>query len=189
MWSRSSSRPTYDICPGTRYETLHGRSVKFPPPKLTGTVQALEETDTLCLHREDLLAVVRNRFEVVEKILEVIACRICNTDTLLAEAHFLDITSRLAKKILDLGDAFGIREEGRVRIGAGITQKDLASMVGATAESPQIPETLSSRWAGHLDVAPRDFLPTAVPPCAAPGQYGPCRTDICRGGFPRRTRR
>jgi CRP-like cAMP-binding protein len=54
---------------------------------------------------------------------------------LLADVHFLDITSRLAKKILDLGDTFGIREGGKVRIGVKITQKDLASMIGATRES------------------------------------------------------
>ena len=101
----------------------------------SATVQALEETDTLCLHREDLLALMRNRFDVVEKILEVLARRIRDTDVLLAEAHFLDITSRLAKKILELGDTFGIREGGQVRIGMKITQKDLASMIGATRES------------------------------------------------------
>jgi CRP/FNR family transcriptional regulator, cyclic AMP receptor protein len=101
----------------------------------SATVQALEETDTLCLHREDLLALMRNRFDVVEKILEVLARRIRDTDVLLAEAHFLDITSRLAKKILELGDTFGIREGGQVRIGMKITQKELASMIGATRES------------------------------------------------------
>jgi len=114
---------------------LLGELSLFDGQPRSATVQALEETDTLCLHREDLLAVMRNRFDVVEKILEVLARRIRNTDMLLAEAHFLDITSRLAKKILDLGDAFGIREGGHVRIGVKITQKDLASMIGATRES------------------------------------------------------
>ncbi|HEX9204986.1 MAG TPA: Crp/Fnr family transcriptional regulator [Candidatus Deferrimicrobiaceae bacterium] len=101
----------------------------------SATVQALEETETLCLHREDLLALMRNHFDVVEKILEVLARRIRETDMLLADRDFLDITSRLAKKILDLGDTFGIREGGQVRIGVKITQKDLASMIGATRES------------------------------------------------------
>jgi CRP-like cAMP-binding protein len=78
---------------------------------------------------------MRNRFDVVEKILKVLARRIRDTDMQLAEAHFLDITSRLAKKIVDLGDAFGVREEGQVRIGVKITQKGLASMIGATRES------------------------------------------------------
>jgi CRP/FNR family cyclic AMP-dependent transcriptional regulator len=101
----------------------------------SATVQALEATETLCLNREDLLALMRDRFSVVEKILGVLARRIRNMDTLLAEAHFLDITSRLAKKILDLSDAFGIREGGQVRIGVKVTQKELASMIGATRES------------------------------------------------------
>lgn len=101
----------------------------------SATVQALEETETLCLRREDLLALMRNRFPVVEKILEVLARRIRDTDTLLAESHFLDITSRLAKKILDLGEAYGVREGEHVRIGVKITQKELASMIGATRES------------------------------------------------------
>jgi len=101
----------------------------------SATVQALEETESLCLRREDLLTLMRNRFDVVEKILSVLAHRIRETDMLLADKHFLDITSRLAKKILELGDTFGIREGGRVRIGVNVTQKDLASMIGATRES------------------------------------------------------
>src|SRR5512140_74450 len=114
---------------------LLGELSLFDGKPRSATVQALEETETLCLHREDLLALMRNRFDVVEKILEVLARRIRDTDMLLAESHFLDITSRLAKKILDLGDAFGVREGGRVLIGVKITQKDLASMIGATRES------------------------------------------------------
>lgn len=101
----------------------------------SATVQALEKTETLCLHRKDLLALMRSRFDVVEKILEVLVRRIRDADMLLAERNFLDITSRLAKKILDLGDTHGIQEGGQIRIGVKITQKDLASMIGATRES------------------------------------------------------
>src|SRR5512145_1225808 len=101
----------------------------------SATVQALEETETLCLHRRDLLALMRTRFDVVEKILEVLARRIRDADMLLADMSFLDVTSRLAKKILDLGDTSGIEEGGQIRIGVKITQKDLAAMIGATRES------------------------------------------------------
>ena len=114
---------------------LLGELSLFDGKPRSATVQALEETETLCLHREDLLALMRGRFDVVEKILVVLAGRIRDTDMLLADKHFLDITARLAKKILDLGDTFGIREGGQVRIGVKITQKDLASMIGATRES------------------------------------------------------
>ena len=114
---------------------LLGELSLFDGKPRSATVQALENTETLCLHREDLLALMRDRFDVVEKILEVLARRIRETDMLLAEVHFLDITSRLAKKILDLGDAFGVREGGATRIGVKMTQKELASMIGATRES------------------------------------------------------
>ena len=114
---------------------LLGELSLFDGKSRSATVLALEETVTLCLHREDLLALMRNRFDVVEKILAVLARKIRETDMLLADVHFLDITSRLAKKILDLGDTFGIREGGQVRIGVKIIQKDLASMIGATRES------------------------------------------------------
>jgi len=114
---------------------LLGELSLFDGKPRSATVQALEDTETLCLRREDLLTLMRTRFDVVEKILKVLAHRIRDTDMLLAESHFLDITSRLAKKILDLGDAFGVREGGQVRIGVKITQKDLASMIGATRES------------------------------------------------------
>ena len=115
---------------------LLGELSLFDGKPRSATVHALEDTETLCLHREDLLALMRERFDVVEKILEVLARRIRDTDMLLAESHFLDITSRLAKKILDLGDAFGVPEGGgRIRVGVKTTQKDLASMIGATRES------------------------------------------------------
>jgi len=101
----------------------------------SATVQALENTETLCLHRKDVLDLMRSRFDLVERILEVLSRRIRDTDLLLADRHFLDVTTRLARKILDLGDAFGIRNGERIRIDMKITQKDLAAMIGATRES------------------------------------------------------
>ena len=101
----------------------------------SATVQAIEETEVLCLSRDDFLNFLRDRFDIALGVLEVLAQRLRETDSLLAESYFLDITSRLAKKILDLGRDFGIREELGIRIGVRVTQKDLASMVGATRES------------------------------------------------------
>ena len=114
---------------------LLGELSLFDGKPRSATVEALEDTETICLHRDDLLGLMRNRFGVVERILEVLAGRIRDTDRQLAESHFLDITTRLAKKIVDLGDAFGIQDGGRIRIGVKVTQKDLASMIGATRES------------------------------------------------------
>ncbi len=101
----------------------------------SATVEALEETEVLCLRREDFLQLLSTRFEAVLRVLQVLSRRLRDTDALLAESFFLDVTSRLAKKILDLGRLFGVQEKGTTRIGVRMTQKDLASMVGATRES------------------------------------------------------
>jgi len=101
----------------------------------SATVQAMEPTEVFCLHRGDFLEFLRGHFDVVLRVLEVLAQRLRRTDTLLADTHFLDITSRLAKKILDLSRMFGIEEKERIRIAVRVTQKDLASMVGASRES------------------------------------------------------
>lgn len=101
----------------------------------SATVQAMKDTAVLCLFREDFLEVLQERFEVVLRVLEILADRLRLTDTLLAESRFMDITARLAKKLLDLTRAFGVEEEAGIRICVRVTQKDLASMVGATRES------------------------------------------------------
>jgi len=101
----------------------------------SATVQAMKDTEVLCLFREDFLDVLRDRFDVVLRVLAILAERLRCTDVQLAESHFMDITSRLAKKLLELARAFGVEEEAGTRIGVRVTQRDLASMVGATRES------------------------------------------------------
>lgn len=101
----------------------------------SATVEALEDSEVLSLRREDFLRFLASRFEAALRVMEVLSRRLRDTDALLAETHFLDVTSRLAKKIMDLGRLFGVKEKEGVRIGVRVTQKDLASMVGATRES------------------------------------------------------
>jgi CRP-like cAMP-binding protein len=101
----------------------------------SATVQAIEDTEIVCLQRDDFLFFLRSRFEAVLQVLCVLSLRLRETDESLADAHFLNLRPRLAKKILDLARVFGIWEDDRVRIGVKVTQRDLASMVGATRES------------------------------------------------------
>jgi len=101
----------------------------------SATAEALEETDLFSLRREDFLNFLSSRFDATLHVLEVLSQRLRETDASLAEVHFLDVRSRLSKKIIDLARSFGVRTEGKIRIGVRITQKDLASLVGATRES------------------------------------------------------
>jgi CRP/FNR family cyclic AMP-dependent transcriptional regulator len=76
----------------------------------SATVQAIEKTKVLCLLREDFLELMRLRFDLVLKVMEVLAQRLRDTDRLLAETHFLSITSRLGQKIKGLGRGLGAKK-------------------------------------------------------------------------------
>jgi CRP-like cAMP-binding protein len=101
----------------------------------SATVEVLEDTEVLYLRRKDFLHFLSTRFDVVLRVLGILTQRLRDTDVLMEEAYFLDITSRVARKILTLGRQFGIYEDRVIRIGVHVTQRDLASMVGATRES------------------------------------------------------
>ncbi len=101
----------------------------------SASAEAIGKTEILCLQREAFLEFLRTRFDAALHVLEVLARRLRETDASLADAHFLDLRSRLAKKIIDLARIFGIREKDKLRIGVQVTQRDLASMVGAARES------------------------------------------------------
>ena len=101
----------------------------------SATVEVLEDTEVLRMRRQDFLHFLSTRFDAILRVLEILTQRLRDTDALVEEAHFLDITSRVARKILALGRQFGVYEEGMIRLGVHVSQKDLASMVGATRES------------------------------------------------------
>ena len=48
---------------------------------------------------------------------------------------FLDVYGRVAKKLLELADAHGVKTDEGIIIDVRLTQQELASMVGASRES------------------------------------------------------
>ncbi|MBW1789341.1 MAG: Crp/Fnr family transcriptional regulator [Deltaproteobacteria bacterium] len=89
----------------------------------SATVSAIEDAEIYTLRREDFLEFLKTRFEAVLQVMEMLSQRLRETDASLAEAHFLDVRSRLAKKIVDLTRAFGVLKDGKIRIGIRITQE------------------------------------------------------------------
>jgi CRP/FNR family cyclic AMP-dependent transcriptional regulator len=101
----------------------------------SATVEVLEDTEMLLLSRHDFFNFLSKRFDAVLRILAILTQRLRETDNLIEEAYFLDITSRVARKIISLGKQFGINEHGVIKINIRITQSNLAAMVGASRES------------------------------------------------------
>jgi CRP/FNR family cyclic AMP-dependent transcriptional regulator len=96
---------------------------------------AVEETHVYGLNRKDFLAYVMNNETAVKGILAALSKRLRRADDFLEDIFFLNVSGRLAKKLLELAATNGFREHDNGPVRLSVTQKDLAGMIGATRES------------------------------------------------------
>ena len=97
---------------------------------------ALEATDALTLPRDQFRALADAEPAIRGALLEAMARELRRLTTHVAELHFLDLTGRLAARLVRLAEEHGERlADGSVRLDAPLTQSDLAAMIGATRQS------------------------------------------------------
>lgn len=96
---------------------------------------AMEPTLTVVLHRDDFLSFVQEHPGVAMSMLSTLSQRLRRADDVISDAVFLDIPSRLAKKLVELTESFGRPVADGVEIDLRLRQQELASMVGTTRES------------------------------------------------------
>lgn len=103
-------------------------------PRSTDAV-ALEKVECYTLQRSDFHNAILKNPKIAILVLEALTKRLRNTDQMVEDLIVLDVYGRVAKKLLELADAHGIKTEDGVRIDVRLTQQELASMVGASRES------------------------------------------------------
>lgn len=101
----------------------------------SGSAVAMERTETLTMHRDDLITQIKKHPQIAIVILSVLSGRLRQADELIENLTFLDVYGRVAKMLLELADDYGIEGERGREIRLSLTQRDLASLVGATRES------------------------------------------------------
>jgi CRP/FNR family transcriptional regulator, cyclic AMP receptor protein len=101
----------------------------------SATIVASEPTETLVLHRDSFLQSVTSSPDLAIHMLQVLSRRLREADEFVEDAVFLDVPGRLAKKLLQLAEAYGRPGMGGTMITLRLTQQELATMVGATRES------------------------------------------------------
>lgn len=101
----------------------------------SASAMALRDTETLVVDRADFLNVIRSRPEAAILVLEVIAGRLRVADEMAGDLAFLGVSTRLAKKLLELAAAHGVPRAGGLLLDVRLTQEELANMVGVTRES------------------------------------------------------
>jgi CRP/FNR family transcriptional regulator, cyclic AMP receptor protein len=96
---------------------------------------ALEKVECYTLQRSDFHNAILQNPKIAISVLEALTKRLRTTDQMVEDLIFLDIYGRVAKKLLELADAHGVKTEDGIRIDVRLTQQELASMVGASRES------------------------------------------------------
>jgi CRP/FNR family transcriptional regulator, cyclic AMP receptor protein len=106
---------------------LFGELGLFDDEPRSADARALTDSEVMALAYDDLRAVLQARPEILWVIVKLLAQRLRATDEALADAVFLDVPARTAKRLLELA---GPDEEFQLPM----TQEDLAGLVGASRE-------------------------------------------------------
>lgn len=103
--------------------------------KRSATVKTLEPTDLLVLHRRDLLGVFDKHSSIAVSCLAALAERLVRITETMEDVMFRSLPSRLARRLLALGDSHGDPDGDDLRIELRLSQGELAGMVGTSRES------------------------------------------------------
>jgi len=107
--------------------SLFGELALFDDGPRSADARALEATQLLVVEYEAVKAAIEAQPQVLWVIVQMFARRLRATDDSLADAVFLDVPARTAKRLLEIA---GDQEQFRLPM----TQEDLAGLVGASRE-------------------------------------------------------
>jgi len=100
------------------------------------TVTVVEEGEALTVPAAKFLATLEAEPGLAVALLRSIIGRLRNADRLRAEFVSLDVTGRVAHRLVDLAGAYGTpTDDGGTRIGLQLSQRELAGWVGASREA------------------------------------------------------
>jgi CRP/FNR family transcriptional regulator, cyclic AMP receptor protein len=107
----------------------------FDPGPRTSTATAIGDVTVVPVDGGVLRSWVREHPEVADRLLRVLARRLRRTEDTVSDLVLNDVPGRLAKQLLDLAQRFGVQEGGAIRVSHGLTQEELAHLVGSSRET------------------------------------------------------
>jgi CRP/FNR family transcriptional regulator, cyclic AMP receptor protein len=103
----------------------------------SATAVAIEPTETYVLSRDGFRELIATQSQMREALLATLAAEVRRLTNHVEELHFLDITGRLASRLVRLSAESGATRlaDGGVRLAGPLTQGDLAAMIGCPRQS------------------------------------------------------
>ncbi len=101
----------------------------------TAQAMVMEPAVLLRIDRSRFLPFLERRPTLCLRLMKLLCDRLRWTSDMIESVIFLDIPRRLAKRILVLADEHGREAADGVQVDVGLSQEDLANMLGATRES------------------------------------------------------
>lgn len=115
-------------------ECLGEMAVLDERPRSASAV-AMESVTTLYLSRQDFVQVLEQSPAAMWALIRLLCFRLRRADEILASFVFNDVHGRVATRLLELARTQGIPTATGTEIDLNLTQRELASLVGATRES------------------------------------------------------
>lgn len=104
----------------------------------SATCTAIEPCELLIIDRSEFMKLLESSPSIAVKLLDVLAQRLRRLSQRSEDAAFLDVPTRLARRLLDLASRFGEKARApslEIRIALKLSQQELGELVGATRES------------------------------------------------------
>jgi CRP/FNR family cyclic AMP-dependent transcriptional regulator len=106
-------------------------AVVAPGPR-NATIVALDEVETMGIHRQ-VLEDLRHAHPAVDRmLLDALITEVRRLSGLLVEALYLPVDKRTWRRLMDLARIYSTSDDSEVEVVVPLTQEDLAQVVGAT---------------------------------------------------------
>jgi CRP-like cAMP-binding protein len=97
--------------------------------------EAMQSTEVLVLHRQAFRRYLLTNPLAAIHTIEVLSRRLRRTTESAEGLISLNVTQRIARKLLELTERYGVNQEEGVLIDLDLSQEDIATLVGTTRES------------------------------------------------------